>query len=257
MPSVAGDIDYDPIAACYATQRRADPRLAARIHAALGSARTVLNVGAGTGSYEPVDRHVIAIEPAESMRGRRPSHLAPALRARAESIPLDDASVDASMAVITVHQWQDLAGGLGELRRVTRGPIVVVAFDNAAAHHFWLTDYVPELLTVMNRRDPAIDLLVEHLSTVQQRACVDVLHVPIDCVDGFIEAYYARPEMFLNPAVMQTQSVWSFIPQSVRERFLGDLAADLRSGRWDELYGHWRTQPEFAGSLRLIVGGQR
>src|ERR1700761_1260829 len=124
-----GDFDYDAHGQGYARQRRADPRIAALVHAALGPARTVLNVGAGAGSYEPEDRHVIAIEPSAAMRVQRPAHLSPAIHGIAETLPLDDRSVDAAMAMVTVHQWGDLEAGLAELVRVTRGPIVVMTFD--------------------------------------------------------------------------------------------------------------------------------
>ena len=124
-----GDFDYDALGSGYARQRRTDPRIAALVHAALGPARTVLNVGAGAGSYEPADRHVIAIEPSAAMRAQRPAHLTPAIHGVAEKLPLDDKSVDAAMATLTVHQWGDLEKGLGELVRVTRGPIVVLTFD--------------------------------------------------------------------------------------------------------------------------------
>jgi SAM-dependent methyltransferase len=253
--NLAGDVDYSRIGPGYAQKRRPDPRIEARIHAALGNAHTVLNVGAGTGSYEPRDRHVIAIEPAETMRRQRPIDLAPAINARAEALPLDNASVDACMAVITVHQWQDLDAGLRELRRVTRGPIVIVVFDGEALQRFWLNDYVPELIEADRRRDPPIDFLVEQLSTPSRRATVETLPIPIDCVDGFTEAFYARPDRFLDPAVTRAQSAWTFVSPEVHRRFIEQLASDLSSGQWDRRYGHWRTMPTFDGSLRMIVGG--
>jgi SAM-dependent methyltransferase len=252
---IAGDVDYGVIGAGYARLRRTDPRLEARVHGALGGARVVLNVGAGAGSYEPMDRHVIAVEPAEAMRRQRPSYRPPAIDARAEALPLDDASVDASMAVVTVHQWQDAEAGLRELRRVTRRAIVVVTFDGAALGRYWLAEYVPELIEAERRRYPSIDLLVDRLSIPSRAATVETLPIPIDCTDGFTEAYYGRPERFLDPAVTRAQSAWAFVDESVRQRFVSELGADLRSGRWDERFGSLRSQPEFAGSLRMIVGG--
>ncbi|MDR3512653.1 MAG: methyltransferase domain-containing protein, partial [Caulobacteraceae bacterium] len=156
----AGDFDYDAHGQGYARRRRTDPRIAARVHAALGEARTVLNVGAGAGSYEPEDRHVIAVEPSAAMRAQRPGRLAPAVRGVAEALPLDDQSVDAAMAMVTVHQWRDLDLGLSELRRVTRGPIVILTFDGDALDRFWLADYAPELMAVERGRYPPIDALV-------------------------------------------------------------------------------------------------
>lgn len=252
----AGDVDYAVIGAGYATKRRTDPRLAARVHAALGPAQTILNVGAGAGSYEPTDRRVIPIEPSEAMRQQRPSALAPAINGRAEALPLDDKSVDASMAIITVHQWQDLEAGLAELHRVTRGPIVVVTFDGDALDRFWLADYAPELIAAERRRYPAIDLLADRLSTPSRRATVETLAVPIDCVDGFTEAFYARPERFLDHEVTRAQSAWSFVGPAAKQRFTQQLADDLRTGRWDDRYRAWRTMPAFEGSLRMIIGGE-
>ncbi len=254
--SPAGDVDYARIGPGYSTHRRPDPRIQAHIHAALGSARTVVNVGAGAGSYEPLDRHVIAIEPAAAMRAQRPRHLVPAIDARAEALPLDDQSVGASMALITVHQWADLARGLAELKRVTRGPIVVMGFDVEALDDYWLAQYVPELMAAGRRRDPPIATLVDALSTPERRATAQVVPIPIDCTDGFIEAYYGRPERFLDESVIRAQSTWQFVAPEVRERFAKTLAADLASGRWDERFGHLRGQPFYEGSLRLIVGGR-
>ena len=247
---LAGDVDYAAHGQGYGRQRRTDPRLAAWVHAALGAARTILNVGAGAGSYEPVDRHVLAIEPSAAMRAQRPAHLGPAVDGVAEKLPLDDQSFDAAMALVTVHQWPDLAKGLHELRRVTRGPIVVLTFDGAALDRWWLADYAPEMLAVERRRYPPIATLVETLGG----ACeVHTLPIPIDCVDGFSEAFYARPEAFLDPAVRRAQSAWSFVPDAVQARIVARLAADLASGDWDRRYGPWRQRPFFEGSLRGIV----
>ena len=249
-PPVAGDVDYATHGIGYGRQRRTDPRLAAWVHAALGDARTILNVGAGAGSYEPTDRHVLAIEPSAAMRAQRPAHLTPAVDAVAEKLPLDDQSFDAAMALVTVHQWPDLAQGVRELRRVTRGPIVVLTFDPAALDRYWMADYAPEMLAVERQRFPAIDRLVEGLGG----ACeVHALPIPNDCVDGFSEAFYARPEAFLDAAVRRSQSAWSFVPDTVQARIVERLVADLASGEWDRRYGTWRAMPFFEGSLRGIV----
>ena len=247
---VAGDVDYAAHGQGYGRQRRADPRIEAWVHAALGDARTVLNVGAGTGSYEPTDRQVLAIEPSAAMRAQRPARLTPAVDAVAERLPLDDQSVDAAMALVTVHQWPDLAKGLRELRRVTRGPIVVLTFDGDALDRYWLADYAAEMLAVERRRYPPIATLVETLGG----ACeVHAVPIPVDCVDGFSEAFYARPEAFLDPAVRRSQSAWSFVPDEVQARIVERLGADLASGAWDRRYREWRAKPFFEGSLRGIV----
>lgn len=247
---LAGDVDYAKHGKGYANRRRTDARIAAQIHRALGNVRTVLNVGAGAGSYEPEDRYVLAIEPSAAMRAQRPKHLAPAINAIAEELPLDDQSVDASMALCTVHQWRDLEKGLQELRRVTRGPIVVLAFDGEALDLYWLANYAPELIAVERRRYPSIERIINGLGGVAE---VQKVPIPIDCVDGFTEAYYARPEAFLDPAVRRSQSAWSFVNEEDQQRFVKRLREDLESGNWGRQYGEWREKPFFIGSLRLIV----
>jgi hypothetical protein len=249
----AGDVDYDRTGANYAVFRQPDPRIAAMIHAALGPARTVLNVGAGAGSYEPLDRHVIAIEPSHQMRRQRPPHLVPAIIGRAESLPLDDASVDASMATLTVHQWAERGAGLAELRRVTRGPIVILAFDRDLLDRFWLADYAPEMIAASHVRDLDMAELCRALGAPDRTAEVIPVPIPIDCVDGFTEAYYARPERFLDLEVTRAQSTWNFVDPAAIERFRQTLAADLASGAWDRKYGQHRRMPTFTGSLMLII----
>ena len=246
-----GDFDYDAHGGGYGVQRRADPRIAAVVHQALGEARTVLNVGAGAGSYEPSDRYVLAIEPSAAMRAQRPADAAPAVIGFAEQLPLDDASVDAAMATMTVHQWSDPAKGLAELRRVSRGPVVILASDGDALPCWWLNDYAPEVIAAEQRRCPAIAWIAAAIG-----ARSEVIHVPIpiDCTDGMKETFYARPERLLDPAVRRAQSSWGFVGPEVEPRFARTLGADLASGRWDERYGHLRTQPAFDGSLRVIVG---
>ncbi|WP_371784825.1 class I SAM-dependent methyltransferase [Streptosporangium subroseum] len=247
----AGDFDYDTHGHGYAVQRRTDPRIAAYVHAALGDARTVVNVGAGAGSYEPLDRYVVAVEPSAAMRAQRPATAVPALDATAERLPFDDDSFDAAMATVTVHQWTDTAQGLRELRRVTRGPVVVLTFDGDALDLLWLADYVPELITAERRRYPPIETIG---SLIGSTAEVLAIPVAIDCVDGFTEAYYARPERFLDPQVRASQSAWGFVDDAAETRGIKRLEDDLASGAWDAKYGALRSQPEFVGSLRLIVG---
>ena len=209
-----------------------------------------LNVGAGAGSYEPLDRFVLAVEPSAAMRGQRPARLAPAIIGVAENLPFDDQSVDASMAMLTAHQWSDLGKGLSELRRVTRGPVVVLTFDGTALDRFWLADYVPELIVAERRRCPAIHAIRTGLGGTSE---VRPIPVPIDCIDGFTEAFYARPERLLDPDVRLSQSGWSFVDDEVQKRFVRTLTDDLKSGAWDARYGQWRQWPSFEGSLRLIV----
>jgi SAM-dependent methyltransferase len=247
----AGDVDYEAHGAGYAVQRRTDPRIAALVHEALGDARTVLNVGAGAGSYEPADRHVVAVEPSAAMRAQRSPDRVPAVAAAAEALPFDDDAFDAAMATVTVHQWSDLRRGLAELRRVARGPVVILTFDGDALDRFWLAEYAPELIAAERRRYPPLSLLTEALGP---GATVRSVPVPIDCADGFTEAYYARPERFLDDAVRRAQSAWSFVAPAAQARAVARLRDDLASGAWDARHGALRTTPSFDGSLRLVVG---
>jgi SAM-dependent methyltransferase len=244
----AGDTDYGQAGIDYARYRQPDPAIANQIVTALGDARTVLNVGAGAGSYEPRDREVTAVEPSATMRAQRPPGLPEAIDAVAERLPFPDHSFVAAMAISTVHQWPDLPAGIRELVRVTRGPIAILTSDPAALHRYWLAEYLPEVLDIEARRMPAIDTIASLLGG-------DIRNVPIPltCTDGFGEAYYGRPEMLLDPGAQRAISSWSFLRPEANARFTHHLTADLTSGAWDRKYGHLRTQPTFDGALRLIV----
>jgi SAM-dependent methyltransferase len=246
----AGDADYGAIGTSYSHYRRPDSRIAAQISQALGGAHTVLNVGAGAGSYEPADRQVTPIEPSASMRSQRPPGLAPAVDATAEDLPFADGAFDAAMTTFSVHQWTDLRAGLREVRRVTRGPVVILTGDPARLRGFWLNQYAPEVLDTEARRYPSVETLAEALGGPVTTA---VVPVPLDCTDGFNEAYYGRPELLLDPAARRSCSAWSFVDPAVAERFTGELSRDLADGSWDRRYGYLRTQPTFDGSLILVV----
>jgi SAM-dependent methyltransferase len=248
----AGDVDYGAIGASYARFRRPDPFIAARILEALGDAGDILNVGAGAGSYEPADRAVTAVEPSASMRAQRPAHLTAAIDAVAEALPFDDGRFEASMAIVTVHQWADLEKGLAEMRRVTRGPVVLLVCDPARMQDYWLNDYIPEVRAVEASRFPPIRRLAAALGPPVE---VTPVPIPLDCRDGFNEAYYGRPEALLDPEARLACSSWSLVPEAAVDRFVRHLSGDLASGLWDERHGHLRAQPFFDGPLRLVVGG--
>jgi SAM-dependent methyltransferase len=242
-------IDYELQGRTYARHRRPDARIAARVHEALGDARTVLNVGAGTGSYEPVDRWVLAVEPSATMRAQRPPGAAPAIAAQAESLPLDDGAVDAAMACVTIHHWHPVEAGLTELRRVSRGPVVIFTFelDSLPA---WQQEFLAEGLLMERPRFPA----VEHVAAVLgERTRVERIPTPGDCADGFFEAFWRRPEQLLDPAVRSAQSMWALLDPGVEQRMVDRLAAALESGAWDAEHGHLRGQESFDGALRLVV----
>lgn len=247
----AGDANYGVIRVEYARYRQPEPGIAAMILAALGDARTVLNVGAGTGSYEPIDRDVTAVEPSASMRAQRPAHLPVAVDAVAGQLPFADGAFDASMATFTVHQWPDLRAGLAGVRRVTRGPVVILTCDPALLERFWLNDYEPEVIATEGQRFPAIASIVEALGG---RSEVRPVSIPLDCTDGFGQAYYGRPERFLDPGVRLAMSAWSFVDPANVHAGLERLRTDLDDGTWDARYGHLRTQPEFEGCLSLVIG---
>jgi SAM-dependent methyltransferase len=246
----AGDADYAAIGTSYSDYRRPDPRIAARIGRALGPARTVLNVGAGAGSYEPADREVTAVEPSASMRAQRPPGLAPAVDATAEDLPFADRSFDAAMTTFSVHQWSDLGAGLREVRRVTRGPVIVLTCDPDLLTRFWLTEYAPEVIETEARRYPSIAALADGLGG---SVAADTVPIPLDCTDGFNEAYYGRPEALLDPGARLACSAWSFVGAEVHDRFARDLGGDLDRGAWDHRHGQLRSQPSFDGSLILVT----
>lgn len=246
----AGDVDYGSIGRDYASFRPPDPRIMAHIDRALGSARTVLNVGSGAGSYEPFDRNVTAVEPSATMRAQRPSTLSVAIDAAAEALPFADRQFDASMATFTVHQWTDLERGLKEMRRVTRGPLIILTCDPALVQQFWLNDYAPLVLGREAQRYPS---LVRMRAVLGDSTSEHRVPIPFDCSDGFNEAYYGRPEQLLNDGARLACSAWSFVPAEIRDAYVDHLRRALASGAWDARYGDLRRREEYDGSLRLLV----
>ncbi|MGH2974434.1 MAG: class I SAM-dependent methyltransferase [Solirubrobacterales bacterium] len=242
---------YDRIGRGYGEHRRADPRIAARIDAALGDAQSVLNVGAGTGSYEPSDREVTAVEPSAEMIAQRPAGAAPVVQASAESLPFGDDSFDAALAVLTAHHWADLSRGLSEMARVARRRMVIVTFDSGALEELWITaDYFPEMLGLKRPSGASSRDLVTMLPTTARSLS---LPVPHDCTDHFFAALWARPELLLDEKVVRPMWVWQNISERARQAGRERLAADLRSGAWEERYGHLRAMDELDVGLRLIV----
>lgn len=245
----AGDADYGVIGATYSDFRRPDPRIAAILRNALGDAGTVLNVGAGAGSYEPVDLVVTAVEPSASMRAQRPPHLVSAIDALAESLPFADARFDAAMTTFSVHQWSDLASGLAEVRRVTRGPVAILTCDPDLLDRFWLAEYAPEVIETERRRYPAIARLAAGLGGT---VTVEPVPIPLDCIDGFNEAYYGRPEALLDARARAACSAWSFVDPTRASEYADRLRNALDSGEWDRRHGTLRHQASFEGSLVLV-----
>jgi SAM-dependent methyltransferase len=250
----AGGIRYDRIGQGYSAQRRADPRIAAVLHRALGDARTVVNVGAGTGSYEPTDRPVIPVEPSTAMSLQRDPALPPAVLGVAESLPLADDTADAAMAVMTMHHWADVDRGLAELIRVARRRIVLLTIDTDVASCTWLfRDYIPEAAERDRREFPAISRLLGLLAGLNGPARVLTVPVPADCTDGFALALWNRPEMVLDPAVRAATSGFARMDPDRAAAAVDRLARDLENGDWDRRHGHLREQPEFDIGLRLVA----
>jgi SAM-dependent methyltransferase len=242
-------VDYEQHGRTYAQFRREDPRIAARIHAALGDARTVLNVGAGAGSYEPRDRWVLAVEPSETMRAQRPDDAAPAINASAQALPFDDDAVDATMACVTIHHWQPPSQGLAELRRVSRGPVVIFTFELDALPA-WQHEYLREGLEPERPRFPA---LTDIAAALGGRTRIERIATPGDCTDGFFDAFWRRPEALLDPQIRSAQSMWALLDAGVEQRMVERLGGALASGAWDAEHGHLRGQESFDGALRLVI----
>jgi DNA-binding transcriptional MerR regulator len=240
---------YDAIGGAYPATRRTEPRIAAQVWDALGDARTVLNVGAGTGSYEPPDRDVTAVEPSAVMRALRPGVAAPCVAAAAESLPFADQSFDAAMAFSTVPHWQDPVAGLREMRRVARRVVVFTydASEFAWRRRFWLTrDYLPEAADLAGP-----DWLPRLAGAIGARA--EPVLVPWDCADGFLEAYWRRPEAYLEEEVRRACSVWTRVGPEAEQRAVDALREDLACGRWAERNRDILALDSAELGLRLLV----
>ena len=237
---------YDTIGLRYAELRRPDPRIAETIHAALGNARTVLNVGAGAGSYEPEERIVTAVEPSAEMIAQRPSSDATIVHGSAEALPFEDDAFDAAMAVLTVHHWTDKAKGMKEMRRVARGPVVILTYD-PAFRDFWLFDYFPELAALDEEQMPPIEAYGGWLGSAQ----VSPVPIPHDCTDGFLAAYWRRPAAYLDPRVRKAMS--SFWKIGDITAGLDRLRSDLDGGTWERRYGDVLGLDRRDCGYRLVV----
>jgi SAM-dependent methyltransferase len=241
---------YDEYGAGYATVRRPDPRIAAAIRTALGDVESVVNVGAGTGAYEPPDLRVVPVEPSATMRTQRPPDAPPALAGSAEALPLGDGAVEAALAVLTMHHWEDQARGLAELRRVARRRAVLLTWDPAFEGALWLVrDYLPELAALDRGRFWTLGQVARALGPSR----VEPVPIPHDCTDGFMGAYWRRPERYLDPAVRPGMSTFNLIPPEALDRGLAQLAADLESGAWHERNAELLERDELDLGYRLVV----
>jgi SAM-dependent methyltransferase len=242
--------DYNRIGREYTHTRQPDPRIAALISEALGDIRSVVNVGAGAGSYEPRQIQVVGVDPSMTMIRQRPSGSAPAVLARAESLPFRSRSFDAALAVLTIHHWTSIVAGLAELRRVATRRVVILTYDPAYSERFWLAShYLPEIIDLDRESLPTSGQLHEWLSEIDVRE----VPIPYDCKDGFQGAFWRRPEAYLDPVIRRGISTFAKLPADALNRGLARLADDLRSGRWERLFGYLRTRDSADLGYRLII----
>lgn len=243
---------YDVIGTGYARTRREDPRLAARLREALGDSRTVVNVGAGAGSYEPRDRYVLAIEPSDVMAAQRAADRVPALRIRADELPLRDGSVDAALAVLTVHHWDEgQERGIRELRRVAKGPVVILTCDPEVSGTMWLmVDYLREVGELDRQIFPSINQLGEWLGG---ETTVEVVPIPRDTCDWTLMSFWAHPERVLDEEARRSTSGFARMPQAVVVRVVSDVRRDLADGTWDRRYGWLRSLDSYDAGMRLVI----
>jgi SAM-dependent methyltransferase len=240
---------YDEIGRGYAEVRRPDPRIARQVERAIGVGASVVNVGAGTGSYEPAGT-VVAVEPSATMIAQRPPGAAPCIQAAAESLPFADGAFDVALAILTIHHWSDVAAGIAELRRVARRQ-VVLTFDPEFTASFWLArDYLPAAIALDRERVPAI----ETVRTALGGARLEPVLVPHDCTDGFFGAYWRRPERYLEPEVRAGISTCAMLGDALAPG-LARLRADLASGAWRDRNADLLELDELDVGYRLLVAG--
>jgi SAM-dependent methyltransferase len=245
---------YDQIGVGYSRFRRPDPRIEAVVHAALGDARTVVNVGAGTGSYEPPDRAVVGVEPSPEMIRQRPRSAAPCVRGDAAALQFEDGEFDAAMAILTVHHWSEPERGLRELRRVANG-VVIFAFDPVVHNSFWLfRDYVPAITQLHSTGGVlGVDAIAETIGADR----IEPVLVPYDCVDGFGWAYWRRPHAYLDPEVRRCISGFGFLDPDDVTPGIERLHSDLETGRWHDRYQELLDLDAVDGGFRLIARAPR
>jgi SAM-dependent methyltransferase len=240
---------YERIGRSYGKTRREDPRVAADIHACLDEGRSVLNVGAGTGNYEPHDRLVVAVEPSLEMLRQRQDRTRRVVRGVAEALPFPDAAFDTAMAVLTIHHWTDTLVGLRELRRVSRRQVVFF-FEPLHVHEFWALEYFPEAIDVPSEQHaPGEEVLRRALPVREIRPVL----VPRDCVDGFGAAFWARPEAYLDPEVQAGMSWLALLPEDALKRGSERLAADISTGEWERRFGHLRRVDSYDAGYRIAI----
>lgn len=241
--------EYDRIGVGYGFHRLPDPRLGAAIHEAIGQGETILNVGAGAGSYEPPDRSVVALEPSGVMLAQHPGRRR--VRGAAEHLPFADGSFDVAMAILTVHHWENLNAGLDELRRVAKRQ-VIFTWDPDFERKLWITtDYVPAIDALETSRFMPLAFVIDAL----EARTVRPFEIPHDFTDGFQAAFWRRPEMYLDPEVRAASSTFASLPPEVVEPGIEQLRTDLETGKWSETYNELLTLDRADFGHRIVIAG--
>ncbi len=240
---------YERIGRSYSSTRREDPRIAAHIFAAVGDADMVVNVGAGTGNYEPTNATVVAVEPSIEMVRQRRDRSQLVVRALSQALPFRTGSFDVGLAILTIHHWGNVDAGLRELRRVSSRQVVLF-FEPLYTHGFWALEYFPEVAAVPSERNAPGEEVIRRSLQVRD---VRKVPVPADCIDGFGVAFWARPEAYADPTVQAGISCLALLPGEARELGAARLLADLASGEWDRRHGHLRHLDEFDGGYRIAI----
>ena len=247
-----GGARYDWLGVGYSDVRQPDPRIARDLRAAIGPADSVVNVGAGSGSYEPVDVATIAVEPSDVMLAQRSASAAPAVQGMAEALPFADRQFDVGLAVLTVHHWSNADAGLAELQRVSRRQVVLTWDPKVVAEQFWFArDYLPEA-SVRERSLVTVDGVSDRLGP---DAAAHALLVPSDCTDGFYAAYWARPHAYLDARVRAGISAIAMTDEAMVSAAVSRLDADLRSGQWNARYGHLLELDAVDMGYRIVIAG--
>jgi len=240
---------YDQIGQTYTSTRRPDPRIAAAILAVLGNADSMVNVGAGAGAYEPVGKRLVGVEPSWNMIQQRSHGTSPVVQAVAEALPFGAGSFDVAFAVLTLHHWAHWRRGLAEMKRVARR-VVIFAFDASALDNFWLTEtYFPEMIELDRKRSPSIIDIVHELGDCS----VDQVPIPHDCVDGFLAAFWRRPETYLDQDIRASISGFALLDQGTVTRGIARLESDLTSGAWERRFGYLRSLDALDAGYRLLA----
>jgi len=237
---------YDSIGKKYRNYRRPDFRIGTAVSNWLPDGGSIVNIGAGVGSYEPVDRKVVAVEPSSVMIRQRPMNSAPVIQACAEALPFKDNSFECAMGILTIHHWSNIERGLGEALRVSRGKILLITWIGFV-NHFWLLDYFPEMKIIDESMFPSIGQLSDWIGPVESMT----VPIPHDCSDGFLCAYWQRPEAYLSEDVRRAISTFSRI-HNISEG-IARLKADLDSGLWEERYGYLLHEKEIDFGYRLVL----